>query len=297
MKYITILLLLIFTSCHKEKKTECDYIKNYYPKVYKADLEYQMENYQKAFEYYQDAFNNCSPLNTPLYYEIRKFAKTSAILGKNEIAIEFIKKDINNGYEIESFTNDSVFSKIFSSKKGQELIKNYDNLRNQYLAKIDLVFRKEMILMHTLDQKYRINYDQVKMDSIDNINETKLINIFEKRGYPNSNLIGNYSIDNQRIDMSIILRHTEDSIRKNYFIPKLIEFVKNGTCPPMDLAVVEDWYYLKRGEKQIYGMFPIKDDNTIMDLNQVDKNRVSIGLPTLKQKRKKDSLFSANQNN
>lgn len=295
MKYTLILLFIIFTSCQKEKNGECDYIANYYQKIYKADFEYQTKNYEKAFEYYQAAFKNCIPINTPIYYEIRKFAKTCAILNKNKTAIEFIKKDIDNGYKIEYHINDSIFSKIFSSKQGQKLIKDYDSLRSKYLSKIDLDFRKEMITMHTLDQKYRVNYDQIKMDSIDSINETKLINIFEKKGYPNSNLIGNYSIDNQRIDMSIILRHTNDSIRKKYFIPKLLEFVKNGTCPPMDLAVVEDWYYLKRGEKQIYGMFPIKKDNTIKDLKQVDKNRISIGLPTLEHKRKKDSIFSANQ--
>jgi len=293
MKHIFICLLILVISCKEESKPECNYIKDYYPQIYKADHEFQLGNYEKAIEYYQRAFNTCEPLNTPLYYEIRKFAKASAILNKNDVALEFIKKDIEHGYTITSFVNDSIFSNVFESKEGKALINNYENLRSAYMSAVDLEFRKEMLEIWRLDQAFR--QDPIKVDSIDAIHEKKLMTIFETKGYPNRNLIGHPSIDRKFIDVAMILRHTDDSIRKHYFIPKLREFVKDGSCPPNDLAVVQDWYYLRRGEKQIYGMFPIKKDNTISDLKQLDVNRASIGLPTLEQKRKRDSLFLVNQ--
>ena len=288
MKKILICLLILLSSCQKSNKTECDYIKNYYPNIYKADYEYHIGNYKKAYDYYHIAFDNCEPLNTPLYYEIRKFAKVSALLNKNKIALKFIKIDINNGATINSIINDTTFSNVLKSTQGKVLIQDYDSLRKDYINKVDLQFRKEMLEIFRLDQAFR--QDPIKLDSIDKINEKKLIDIFENKGYPNNKLIGHPSIDRQNINMSIILRHTDDSIRKSYFIPKVTEFVKNGTCPPNDLGVLVDWYYLRRKEKQIYGMFPIKEGNTISDLKQVDKNRQSIGLPTLEQVRKRDSV-------
>ncbi|MFD1061620.1 hypothetical protein ACFQ1Q_00060 [Winogradskyella litorisediminis] len=293
MKYIYIYLIIILSSCQERNNSECDYIKNYYPNIYKADYEYNTGNYEKAFDYYDSAFSNCNALNTPLYYEIRKFARVSAMLNKNDLALEFIKKDIESGYTITSILNDSVFYDLFKTNNGKEFLRSYDSLRSRYISKVDLNFRKEMLEIWRLDQEFR--QDPIKLDSIDSIHEPKLIDIFEKRGYPNRNLIGHPSIDGKFIDVSTILRHTDDSIRKNYFIPKLKEFVEDGSCPPNDLAVVVDWYYLRRGEKQIYGMYPITKENTISNLNLIDENRISIGLPTLEQIRKKDSLFSLNQ--
>jgi hypothetical protein len=40
MKYILVLLFIAITSFQKDNKSECDYIANYYQKIYKADIEY-----------------------------------------------------------------------------------------------------------------------------------------------------------------------------------------------------------------------------------------------------------------
>lgn len=155
MKHIIIFLFLLITSCQKEKNTEYDYIANYYQKIYKADFEYQTENYQKAFDLYQDAFNSCPPINTPIYNELVNFAQTCAILRKNELAIEFIKKKIERGYEIKWLQQNEKFHKVFVTEQGKKLVSDYDNLRQKALSKINLSLREEIKQMKIEDQKYR----------------------------------------------------------------------------------------------------------------------------------------------
>ncbi len=54
MKRIILILILISTvSC--QKKNECNYIENYYQKVYLAEEAYYKEDYQKVFEQMSEA--------------------------------------------------------------------------------------------------------------------------------------------------------------------------------------------------------------------------------------------------
>ncbi|MDP5230974.1 MAG: hypothetical protein NWQ38_11315 [Cellulophaga sp.] len=297
MKYIIIIVFIVFASSKKETKSECDYIENYYQKIYRADIEYETKNYEKAFEIYQDAFNSCEPINTETYNEITNFAETCAILGKNKLAIEFIKYQVKRGYEIKWLLENDNFDKIFASEQGKNLISEYDNLRKTALSKINLTLREEIKQMKIEDQKYRNadyqeNFD--KQEEIDKYNTARIIEIFNEFGYPNETVIGSFSVDRTHVYISTMLLHTSDSIRTNYFIPKLTEFVRNGTCSPNTLGTVIDQYYLYNGEPQIYGTYNSKDGgyaNMISDLKKVDSNRISIGLPPLKLKEKKDRLI------
>ena len=109
MKIIfSILSLLLFISCSKNQKTDCNYIKDYYPKIYEAELNYNEKNYQKAFELYSEAFISCELKNTVGKYEMDKFAEVSAILGKEKIALNFIQKNIEQGMLLRSFLNNPV---------------------------------------------------------------------------------------------------------------------------------------------------------------------------------------------
>jgi len=96
-----------------------------------------------------------------------------------------------------------------------------------------------------------------------------------------------------RVDVGLLLLHTKDSIRMNYFVPKVKEFVKKGLAPPRTLGTMIDQYYLYNGKPQIYGTYGARGGgyaNMIDNLKKVDSNRISIGLPPLELKEKKDSL-------
>lgn len=156
--------------------------------------------------------------------------------------------------------------------------------------------REELITMRYNDQLYRRsrdNNDMAKMDSIDSIHEKRLIELFEQGIYPNDEMVGSYSIDNTSTDVSILLLHTRDSIRLNYFVPKVKEFIKNGKGSPLALGNMLDQYHLYNDQPQIYGTYTAREGGyaeMIPDLKKVDSNRVSIGLPPLALQEKRDSI-------
>ena len=298
MKTTLSILSLIIFGCATEKKTACNYLTDYYPTIYKADIEYMTGNYDKAFALYEDAFNSCEAKNTATYNELSNFTETSAILGKYDITYEYAKKGVQNGIELKRFENNSNFQEFLLSDQGKNFLAEYDSLRKEYLDNADLELRDELIAMRSADQTYRFQSsgNSPKQDSIDKLHEERLIEIFESNGYPTDKIVGPSTMES-RVDVELLLLHTNDSIRMNYFVPKLKEFVKKGTVAPKTLGAVIDQFYLYNGEPQIYGTYGEPGGNysyMIDDLEKVDSNRISIGLPSLEMKEKKDSLYQVN---
>lgn len=296
MRKLPILLSILFFSCQTEQKSDCNYIIDYYPKVYQADFEFESKNYDKAFELYQEVFKSCEAKNTPSYNEIGNFAECSAILNKFDITYEYAKEQILNGFELRWFENNENFSEFLSSEFGQKLVSEYHTIREEFERKADFKLRDELIAMRTADQRYRGGNgkaDWTKQDSIDRVHQARLIEIFETIGYPTDKLVGPETRDNP-VDIGLFMLHTRDSIRMNYFVPKIKEFVINGKASPKILGTMIDQYYLYNDESQIYGTYKAQGGGyatMINDLKKVDSNRISIGLPPLRLEEKRDSLI------
>ncbi|HLS31903.1 MAG TPA: hypothetical protein VK021_13685, partial [Flavobacteriaceae bacterium] len=106
-------------------------------------------------------------------------------------------------------------------------------------------------------------------------------------------VVGNYAIDFTSADPTILLLHTDDSIRIDYFIPKVKEFIKKGQCTPYVLGTMYDNLALFNKGPQTHGTYENQNGdyaNMISDVSKVNENRAEIGLPTLKMTRKIDSL-------
>jgi hypothetical protein len=297
MRLVLPLIFILTISCLQKNKPVCNYITDYYQTIYQAELEYELKNYDKALELYQSAFNTCTPINTPTYNEIGKYVEICLILGHDKQALDFIELELKNGDELKWKLEDPVYSKFFTTESGKKLISNYDNIRSEYLRRVNLELRKEIQEMSRLDQLYRNGQYQDKQDSIDKINTKRLIEIFDQFGYPNDQVIGSYSVDRIHTDIVTMLLHTSDSIRMNYFVPKLTGYVKAGVCSPIALGQVIDQFYLYNGQPQIHGTYGAQNSryaNMIDDREQVDKNRISIGLPTLELDEKIDSIKRIN---
>lgn len=255
MKLLPFLLLII--GCQTDNKSSCNYITDYYQTIYKADYEFQKESYEKAFELYQEAFNSCEAINTLSYNEIDRFAETSAILNKYSITYEYVKKQIQIGKELNSFQNNPHLEKFLSSKYGIKLLSEYENLRKMFLDNADFELRDELVKMRIADQMYRGGSGEAnwtKQDSIDKLHELRLIEIFESIGYPTEKMVGQRTMD-YPVDVGLLLLHTKDSIRMNYFVPKVNEFIINGTAPPRVLGTMIDQYHLYNDKPQIYGTY------------------------------------------
>lgn len=295
MRILLILVILMNIGCASDQKTKCNYIEDYFPKVYRADLEFDLENYEEAFNLYKDVFSSCDAKNTLGLNEIGDYTESSAILGKFDVTYEYAKKQILNGVELNRFQNNENFTKFWSSEFGKKLESDYEKLRKEYIENVDFNLRDELVSMRSSDQMYRgrnSNSDWTKQDSIDKIHEKKLIEIFETVGYPTDEIVGPNTM-NYTVDLGLFLLHTKDSIRMNYFVPKVKGFVENGTAPPRSLGTMIDQFYLYNDEPQIYGTYGAQGGgyaNMIDDLEKVDSNRVSIGLQPLSMKEKKDSI-------
>lgn len=151
--------------------------------------------------------------------------------------------------------------------------------------------------MKRADQMYRNkNYKEniAKQDSIDKIHEKRLIEIFKTVGYPTERIVGQTNMDNH-VDVELMLLHTDDSIRINYFVPKIKEFVKNGTASPLTLGRIIDQYYLYNGEPQIYGTYRAQGGGYANMINDLKKLIATVSPLDclLGINRKKDSLVRA----
>lgn len=91
--------------------------------------------------------------------------------------------------------------------------------------------------------------------------------------------------------MPSLFLHMTDAENYNYIKYKLIEYVKSGECPPINYASMVDRHNLQVSKEQIlYGEYMY--ENTKLDTVQINKNRKSIGLPSLKHEKKiQDDYF------
>ena len=296
MRMIFALLFIICLGCKSENQYSCNYITDYYPLVYRADIEFELENYNRAFELYQKAFSTCNAKNTPTFNEIANFTECSALLKRYDITYKYAKSQIQNGVTLDRFENNKSYAEFLSSGSGQQLISEFPTLRRAFKANANFELRDELIAMQVADQMYRNSKHQkqiAKQDSIDKLHEERLIEIFETIGYPTDRIVGPHTME-YPVNPELLLLHTDDSIRMSYFVPKIKEFVKKGMASPQILGSLIDQYYLYNGSPQIYGTYRTQGGgyaDMIGDKNVVDSNRISIGLPPLELKEKKDSLI------
>ncbi len=271
---IYILILIFFVSCGRK----CDYITDYYPYVYKGLIEYERKNDEKAYFFLNKAFKACPAKNTKSIYEMEIMAKVSAKLGYNEVCYDMLVKQLGNGFKLSKYTNDSTYSKFFSKKLGLKLLDKSNEIMSDYLSSIDTALYFQLLEMNRIDQQNRGTEDQKPLDSI---NEMKLIDIFESNRYPKESLL-RYK-PNGFVNIHTILLHTRDSMRINYFLPKIKELVREGRCDPYVYATLYDQYYLYNGMPQIYGTYKNRNHELSehIELDEINENRLAIGLPTL----------------
>ncbi|WP_299161155.1 hypothetical protein [uncultured Tenacibaculum sp.] len=275
-------ILILFISCCLLlgcKTVKLDYTP-YYTAVYKADSLMTTSNFKKSYGILDSIFNLYKPLNSS-YQEYFTFTKLSYLL-KLKYKNKLINSITDYGLDKDYFKYDSILNKAFNEIKISD--KEYQKYRAKYINSIDLNLRKEIKEMVFLDQKYRKeNIDSESANKIilqDLENQNLLKVLFNKNIYPNERVIGNYSIDKKSINIVAVLLHTNDSIRINYFLPKIKEFVIAGKCSPVIYGAMVDQYHLYNDENQFYGTYNI-NRIPIKHYFKYNSRRKTIGLPTI----------------
>lgn len=259
------------SSCKK------DYI-TYYNKVNKIDSTYRLANNPKqAIKEYRELFKEYDPKNQDRIEEYATYITLAdqykEDFGGKESLYHLISLIAPNGDEYKKhlplfnkygIDNVSAEQKITEWKQGldKKLVDSF---------KIALIRDQEGRPLDTA--LTRKNLEK---------NANFLIWTFKNHGFPTPQKIGWFP-------MPTFITHMVES-KKNYpyIKEKLLEYVKSGDCSPRDYARMEDTYLGSHKKITLYGfnMIPVKDSV------QINRNRKSLGIPSMKHSSKIRKDFS-----
>ncbi|SFN21418.1 hypothetical protein SAMN05421594_1520 [Chryseobacterium oleae] len=272
------ILICFFLYCCKSK----DYI-TYYHKINEIDSIYRIAKQQeKATHLYRKLFRKYRPLNQERTEEYETYIRISDKLGKNF------------GGKRSLYRLVPLIAPYWRYKKADSkfisLYKKYgiDSLSiEQKVAEWEKKLDKKLIdsfVVAIARDKYggRLNdSDRVEND----LKNAELLKwTFEHYGYPSMQKIGLYHKDTF-IPMGVIILHMADYDQHHpYFKAKILEYVKSGECPPRDYAAMVDRNNLHHKIPYTYGVY--QGYRNITDSAKVNRNRKSIGLPSLNYRNK-----------
>ena len=286
---ILILLSLIIISCNTREK---NYI-TYYNKVNEIDSIYRIAQRPKlAIKKFRKLFKEFPPKNQERIEEFKNYIYLSDKYQKNFGGKKNLYKFITL---IAPYRN--------AYQEHLPLFKKYGIDSLEAVNKIDLWVRsREKVLMDSITTLFIRDQEGRRLDiNISFRNDLKNANlmkwIFDNYGYPSLQKVGIFGNDDVFLPMSTFFSHMSASQDYPYFEKKLKRYLKMGDCTPREYSTMVDRYHLQvLKDKMLYGSYIGIDG--ISDTIQVNKNRKSVGLPSLKHNNiiTKDFLKKINKN-
>ncbi|WP_395064255.1 DUF6624 domain-containing protein [Flavobacterium sp.] len=275
----SILLILILFNTSLLSAQECNYIDNYYPLIFKAQIFYLEGKNELAYTSIKEAEKFCPLLNQSSIYEIDILAQVAIALDKKEEALNCIELLVKNyGYKFSYFEEDPIYTTLKENTKWKILKATSDSIYQDYLKTINFDLKNELSIMTSEDQRVRqqpINFDE--MLKVDTKNENRLKEIIAQYGYPNEKLIGAFNFEINKADISTMIFHLKDVA---YWKPIFLNLIKKGEAPFNIYANLVD------SNQRTIGMFIYKiydniSSDKIIDVDNLDNRRVSVGLRTV----------------
>lgn len=270
------------------EEKECNFIVDYYPMVYKAQLKYLEKDLDSAFYYLDKAKNKCGLLNTPDIVERMIYAEMNVERQDYKNALESLKEIVLVGFPFEYLEYNESFEELKETQEWKKLKKLSIEVNDRGNDFFNWELRNEILAMLKSDQEVRHGdtLDYERMKKVDDSHQKRIKEIFETYGYPNEKLIG-YSNKNENVDISLMLMHFDDL---EYFKPKLLDFIKRGECTPYVLAYMVDSND-RKDSMYTYGIYSTVDSTEIKDFSNLDSKRKSIGLRSLEDHNRTISLI------
>src|SRR5690606_11155475 len=237
---IACILLINLAYCQQvilDNCKECNYINDYYPLIYKAQLKYLQEDLDSAFHYITKAKEKCELLNTPDILERVMYAEILIDRKDYNDALESLEELIRVGFPFEFLEYNEALKILKQNSKWEDLRKLSLQINARQNNFFNWKLRDEILEMVKMDQVIRrSDMDYEERQKIDSAHQKRIKEIFETYGYPNEKLIG-FRKPNERVDITIMLMHFNDL---KYFKPKLLGFIKKGDCNPYTMASIVD---------------------------------------------------------
>lgn len=302
----TIILLICFPvflfafRCQPAKQCACNYISSgYYQLIYEADIAYLSNDKETAYQKIQQAEDVCPLIEQEMYYEISHYIELLCEHDQFEKAIQYIILLVDDyGYFPEQFEKEDYFQSLSNHTDWNVLKQQLAELNEAFYNRVDTLLVTGLKTMTRNDQIVRKERKENLTDEeywqqmrvTDSVYEARIKEFFETYGYPNQRLIG-YKNTLRWNGIKVMLMHFSDT---TYFTHALFEYIKNGECEPIVLgAFVDSQCRLKENKDRfIYGIYSNVGDEEIWDSVNLDKRRLSIGMPTRKMQQQRDSLIA-----
>jgi hypothetical protein len=309
MRKYTIFLFILFAfsvslTGQSKRENKCDYITSgYYQLVYEADIAKLEGNDSLAIVKLQEAEKRCPLINQFQYREIELYCR---LLMKNrqfDKAISYldtlaVSYGISPFFVLIDLQKDSVLTQYLLANNPNF----YDTALSEFWTKSESFYTSEkdslvkvLNAISEADQEVRKEnnpptFDRKKMRQTDSINQIKLLKIIEKYGFPNLRLFGNKDPELDAKIGAMCVHFWENK----EFGEMLLRFVREGKCEPIWYGFFVDKKMLEKHKKVIFAFLKNTKDDQIKDIKNLNKRRVSIGMPTREMERKRSELIRYN---
>ncbi|SKB90928.1 hypothetical protein SAMN05660477_01783 [Soonwooa buanensis] len=275
MKNITSSFLIVCCLFSFAQNKKCNYIEDYYPHVYKAQIQYLKKNFDSAYVNLKKAEQNCQLIFNSILSAPEMLAGIEASRNNNNEAYKYLNFLFENGYSLDLISENEHLQVLKQDKNWTQFVENSKIIRDNWRQNVNVALRNEYLKIKSEDQRVRLtNVSKEEFDRVDNYNENRIKTMLKEYGYFNPKLIGNYTIDNKNEFFTTIVLHLRDI---EYFKPIFFSYVKNGEAPPELYATLIDAADKTNGIFT-YGIMTGLGNDQLKDIKNLDKRRISVGL-------------------
>jgi len=274
--FALIAIIFTLTAC---KSRNLNYI-TYYNKINEIDSIFR---FQKdtifTIKQYKKIFRQYPPKNQERREEYENYIKLADQHHKNFGGKKSLYKLIplvapNWKYKKKDTSFIQLYQKYGIDRQEMELkVEEWKKRLNQKLVDSFTVAFKR-------DQDSRIDSNYADINKNDKKNAELLKWMFENYGFPDLQKIGLWNGDFFMPSGPMLLHMADYEEYYPYLKIKVLEYVKSGECPPRDYAAMIDRNNLHHKVPYTYGVY--QGYENIKDSTTVNRNRKSIGLPSLK---------------
>lgn len=218
----------------------------------------------------------------------------------HDATFQLLELSILGGRTQKSLKKSKRLKPLQKDPRWDELMMDYDSLREVYKSRLNIPLRKEAYEMLKNDQKIalkvfliigersKIKYSNKKFKPYSEGVLARLDEILTQHGYPGEKLIGNswWTSVNLGHHNSFDSEYTKSDTLYENLRPKLQNALSKGELHPKDYAIIEDWRNatLNNHNTSLYGFLgKIPDD---AELAKVNQNRAELGLRSIELRNK-----------
>jgi hypothetical protein len=306
--WLSVMIYLVLSTFSFELKAQVDYIKSgYYQLIYKADWAYLNENYDSAFFYYQQAEKTAPMLNQSTYYEQENYASMLIKRGLYEQGFSQLADLIQRNRTTFSAFCDRYLSDVDTASFAKfPQWKNLSSIIPNKTDSLTIAILKSVYDNEQAYQSFRATSNREKplsqsqlnyCDSLFCCNFNLMLELLNKRHFPGVDDVGVENIELINI-LETIAWHISNY--RDYLRDTILKNIELGYCSPTFLsglferASLDNKITFNKWSSSgwsYYGTMANIVDDDVFDIENLDKRRLEIGLPTWEQQKSRHEFF------